>query len=81
MMGGFGFGMPVLFGGLMMLPILALPVLFILGLGWLLMTLWRGSPITSLSGSQTPQDILNARYARGEINKEQYEEMRQRLGV
>ena len=81
MMGGFGFGMPLLFGGLMLLPMLALPVLLILGLAWLVVTVGRGSTVAPQAGTPTPQDILNNRYARGEITKEQYDEVRQHLAV
>ncbi len=34
-----------------------------------------------MAAGQTPLDILNLRYARGEINKEQYDQMRRDLGV
>jgi putative membrane protein len=81
MPGGFGFGMPLLFGGVMMLSMLAVPLLVILGLVWLVVTLGRGSMATPPAGSQTPLDILKLRFARGEITKEQYDEMRQHLEV
>ncbi len=76
MMGGFG-GAGMLFGGLMML---AFWVLIIAGAVWLVWTLARGS--TNAPGgqaSQTPFDILKARYAKGEITKEQYETMKRDL--
>ncbi len=81
MMGGFGFfglgmGLMVLFWGAVLV-----------GAIWLVASLARGHTGTfaginrSASAGQTPLDILNARYARGEINREQYEEMRRTLGA
>lgn len=78
-MGGFGFG-GMLLGGLLML---AFWVLVIGGVIWLVVTLARGSqslPGTPTAG-QTPLDILKTRYAKGEITKEQFEEIKRDLGV
>ncbi len=79
MMGGFG-----LFGWGMGLMVLFWGGLFV-GAIWLVASLLRGnsgtfaaSP-TSVSRQQTPLDILNERYARGEINREQYEEIMHNL--
>ena len=61
------------------------------GFGWLFMVLfwalviagvvalikWLGS--SSTQRGTTPLDILQARYARGEINKKEYERMRREL--
>ena len=83
MMGGVGVGFPLM-GGLLML---AIPVLFVGGLIWLAVSLGRGSS-TALppSGPATmaqpsPLDVLRLRYARGEITKAQFDEMRQHLGA
>ena len=79
MMGGFGFG-GMLFGGLLMI---AFWVLIIGGAIWLVVTLARGNQgasVTSASG-QTPLAILQARYAKGEITKEQFDQMRRDLGA
>ncbi len=38
-----------------------------------------GSPTSPSLGSQAPLDVLKARYARGEISKEQYEEIKSNL--
>lgn len=85
---GFGMGMM----GLGVVVMVAFWVLVIGGAVWLVMTLARGNqsnvpsnqPLSlpsSAPSSQTPLDILKARYAKGEINKEQFEEMRRDLGV
>jgi putative membrane protein len=78
MMGGFGFG-GMLFGGLLMLVFWAL---VIGGVVWLIVTLARGgtSASTMPAAGQTPLDILKVRYAKGEITKEQFEEMKRALG-
>lgn len=87
MMGGFGFGGTMLFGGLLML---AFWVLAIGGAIWLVVTLARGGHTSTTAqqtnvgapvAGQTPLDILRARYARGEITKEQFEELKRDLGV
>lgn len=81
---GFGLG-AMLFGGLMMLGFW---VLVIVGVIWLVVMLTRGGSFSasqtntasSLTGP-TSLDILKARYAKGEITKEQYEEMKRDLGA
>ncbi len=85
MMGGFGFGM----FGIGMILMLAFWVLVIGGAVWLVMTLGRASQGSFASSgiknssvsNQMPLDILKARYAKSEITKEQFEEMRRNLGV
>ncbi|MBI3913394.1 MAG: SHOCT domain-containing protein [Chloroflexi bacterium] len=81
MMGGFGFGGgAMLFGGLLMLVFWAL---IIGGVVWLAVTLSRGGQFSLGAGSanQKPLEILQARYAKGEINKDQFEEMKKTLAV
>ena len=71
MMGGFG-GMG-LFGGLIGL-IFNLLIL----VGIVLLVVWAVKRFTSSntsSGIQTPKEILQSRYARGEITREQYQQM------
>jgi putative membrane protein len=73
MMGGYGFG---LIG-------LIINIAIIVGILWL--TVWAVRRFTSgtprwSSGSQTPRDILQVRYARGEITRDQYQEMLKDLG-
>lgn len=79
MMGGFGFG-GMLFGGLLMI---AFWVLIIGGAVWLVVTLARGnqSQAATTTSGQTPLAILQARYAKGEINKEQFDQLRRDLGT
>ncbi len=68
----FGFG--ILF-------MLIIPILIIGGAVWLVVTLVRGGQGPSLitAHRETPLDILKARYARGEVTKEQFEEMKRDL--
>jgi putative membrane protein len=84
MMGGYGFG-GMLFGGLLML---AFWVLVIAGVIWLVVMLTRGASASASRANigvsptgQTSLDILKARYAKGEITKEQFEAMRRDLGA
>ncbi len=82
---GYGFGL----FGIGMLFMILFWVLIIGGAVWLVLTLVRGSQGQAAMGpllprtpaSQTPLDILKERYARGEINKEQFDEMRHDLGA
>ncbi len=82
---GYGFGM---FGIGMVLMVLFW-VLVIAGGVWLVATLDRGIQAQPSSHmfippsapvGQTPLNILKARYAKGEITKEQFEEMKRDLG-
>ncbi len=77
MMGGFGFPF---FGGIMMLLFW---VLIIVGGIWLFQALARGGGLGTWSGPsrESPLDILKTRYAKGEITKEQFEDMKRNLGL
>lgn len=76
MMGGFGFPF---FGGIMMILFW---VILIGGGIWLFQSLARGGQSTwSATSRETPLDVLKARYAKGEITKEQFEEMKRTLGL
>ena len=78
MMGGLGFGM----FGIGALIMLAFWVLVIGGVVWLIQSIARGGAMgTSALNRETPLDILKARFAKGEINKEQFEEMKHDLGL
>ncbi len=78
MMGGFGFG-GMWLGGLLMLVFW----LFVLGgVVWLVLTLARSQSASQASAAgQTPLDLLRVRYARGEITKEQFDQMRRDVGA
>lgn len=71
--GGWGWGMG--FGWIFMILFWALIILGIVALAkWLLSA---GNP--GSSASKQPLDILKQRYARGEITRDQYEQMRRDL--
>lgn len=56
-------------------------LLVIAGVVWLVSALARGSaqPAANVPVRETPLDILKARYARGEITKEQYDQLKRDL--
>lgn len=79
MMGGFG--SPFMFmGGLGMLVFW---VLLIGGIVWFVQSLGRGQGTSrpDVPAAESLLDILKRRYAKGEISKEQFEEMKRDLGV
>ena len=76
MMGGYGYGSNPL-GAILSFASWAL----IIG-SVVLMVVWLGRNAgKATSSSEAPLDILKARYARGEITKEQFDAMRRDLGV
>lgn len=78
--GGFGIAWPFLI--MRGLGSLLFWVLIIAGI-FLIIRSIAGRPYTSTPASvaaESPLDILKRRYANGDINKEQYEEMRSTLG-
>lgn len=77
---GFGLGGGMLFGGVLML---AFWILIIGGAVWLVATLARGSQgqLRAIASGQTPLAILQTRYAKGEITKEQFDQLRRDLGA
>ncbi len=82
MMGGFGYGGMGLLGGLIGLIFnLAVVVGIVLLIVWAVRR-FTGNSLNGnqTSGNQTPREILQARYARGEITREQYQQMLQDLG-
>jgi putative membrane protein len=77
MMGMHGFGGMGLFGGW-------IGLLFNLAIiiGIVILVVWAVKRFTSggvSTGSQTPREILQARYARGEITRDQYQQILQDL--
>ncbi len=69
---GFGLGMGG-FGGLFMI---AFWVLVIIGIVFLIKLIMGG---TKKEGNETPLDILKKRYAKGDINKEEFEEKKKHI--
>lgn len=67
MMGGIGF-----FGMFLML-------LFWIGVIWFIVWLVRQSKNFGSSDDETPSRILKKRYAKGEITKKEYEDMRKEI--
>ncbi len=80
MMGGFGLGGGMLFGGFLMLAFWALVIGGIAWLGVMFARNSQGTAATPGSG-QTPLAILQARYAKGELTKEQFDQVRRDLGA
>ena len=77
MMGFPGFGMMGFFGGWIgMLVNLAILIGIVVLIVWAVKRFTGSSPSAS---AQSPREILQARYARGEINREQYQQMLQDL--
>lgn len=77
MMGGFGMGglggFGALFGmGVSLLLFVGLIVLVV----WGISQLTRSGPQVSSAGAGSAVEILNARYARGEITKAEYDQMK-----
>jgi len=78
MMRGYGYAM----GPWMWLGMLLVWSLAIGGIALLVVALLRGvMPATSPAGPSRPLEILQERYTRGELTHEQYEQMRQDLGI
>ncbi len=77
MMGGFGFPMM----GMMGFGMILFWVLVIGGVVWFAQSLGRSSGTGSTPSTESPLDILKRRYSLGEINKEQFEQMKRDLGL
>ncbi|TAK80686.1 MAG: SHOCT domain-containing protein [Betaproteobacteria bacterium] len=76
--GGWGWGMG--FGGIFMILFWALIVVGIVALAKWLFSAGGSSGSAGTGGSgKSALDILKERYAKGEINREQYEQMRRDL--
>lgn len=75
MMGGMGFGLIGLF--FMILFWILLIVAFVWGAKVLI---GRSPQDWGQEHRQSPREILDQRYARGEISREQYEQMKQDIG-
>ncbi len=79
MMGGYGYGYG--FNPLGMILSLVSWALIIGGIVLLVVWFVRNSGKATSASSQAPLDILKARYAKGEITKEQYDAIKRDLGV
>ena len=76
MMHGFGFGLGGFFG------MVLIWILLIAGAVWLIKSLFSGDsqkPSSETRREEKALDILNIRYARGELEKDEYEEMKRNL--
>jgi putative membrane protein len=84
MMHGFGFSNFGSFGWIGMIINLVLTIIIVAGIVWLVLWLVRkGIPNNHVQPTPfhaNPQEILQARYARGEINQEQYQQILEDLG-
>lgn len=77
--GGGWYGM--IFGPLFMILFLAIVIgLIVLLVRWLGGGTWPAMQPPSQQGGRTPLDILKERYARGEIDKDDFEERRRIIG-
>jgi putative membrane protein len=76
--GGGGYGM--VFGPLFMILVLAAVIAVAVLLVRWLGGPWHGTAPHQAPPGRTPLDILKERYARGEIDKEEFEERRRVLG-
>ncbi len=77
---GFGFDGGILSSvlwGLSLLLHMALPIIIIVGSVWLVVDIWNRKKSKQLVFQKTdPFQILKERYARGELNEEQYFKMK-----
>lgn len=81
----YGFGGFAIVGALLWISIVVLVVaLLVLAVRWFLRSErpqgGPGSALPSSEANQAPLDILRERYARGEIDDEEYERRRAKLG-
>lgn len=65
--------------GVVLMVILCVAV--IIGIIALIRWLWTGAARRGIDGGQSHLDILKTRYARGEINKEEFEQKKKDLGL
>ncbi|MCB0726598.1 MAG: SHOCT domain-containing protein [Ignavibacteriae bacterium] len=69
MMGGGGF---MLLGSVILLVLIGLIV-------WMVWTIANGNGVRNNIGDESTQEILKKRYARGEITKEQFDDMKKNI--
>jgi putative membrane protein len=81
MMDGYGYGGLGLWGGLIGLILnFAIIVAIIWLIVWAVRRFSSQSRSNQTAGAQSPRDILQVRYARGEITRDQYQQMLKDLG-
>ena len=73
MMTGFGMG----FGGVGVIGIILFWVAVIAGIVWLARTDAQVSMLAESENGENAREILNQRYARGELNRDEYEAIKQ----
>lgn len=81
----YGDGVNVAWGWVMVIGMALFWILFLTGLALLIRWAWGhgipgGTPLTGVTVRASALDILQERYARGEITTEQYREMKNELG-
>lgn len=81
MMGGYGTQSGFGFNPLSAIISLATWALVIGGIVWLVVWLARNPNVTTRAAGESAIEILKTRYARGEINKEQFDAIRHDLGA
>lgn len=74
-----GLGFMGLFGGLVMVLFLAGLIGVPIWLVWTLVSNNRGTPAPPPGNRATPREILDQRYARGEIDREDYAQLKRDL--
>ncbi|SFG77022.1 putative membrane protein [Desulfotomaculum arcticum] len=80
MMGfGFGGGLSGLGWGLSMLLSMLLPVVVLVGIIYLVLTVWDRGRRNAMAGGPEPVALLQRRYAKGEITKEEYQRVKEEL--
>ncbi len=75
MMTGFGMG----FGGIGLIFMILFWVAVIAGIVWLVRTMGGSNTQLQMPGDANARDILDQRYARGELTRDEYEAMKQDL--
>jgi putative membrane protein len=72
----FGGGIMMFFGGWMMIVWIVVIALIVWGV---IVMIKNNSSVSNTYQKRSPLEIANKRYARGEINKEEYEEIKKNL--
>ena len=54
-------------------------IIALLLVAWVIYWLWKNQKLTLPTQKENPAEILKTRYAKGEINKKQFEEMKKEI--